>query len=192
MIASLSGILKEKTDKYLIIDVNGIGYQVFVSTDLLAQTLVVGSPIALSIYMAIRENSMELFGFETTDEKHLFELLLSVSGIGPRSALSILSIAPLETIKRAIGSGDTSYLTKVSGIGRKTAEKIVVELRDKLAALGHTDETGSLRGDSDVIEALQALGYTLNDARNAVKEISRAVTGTNERIKEALKALGRK
>ncbi len=191
MIASLKGTIAEKTDKYLIIDVGGIGYQVFVSTDLLGKTKTIGSPIALSIYMAFRENSMELFGFETTDEKYLFELLLSVSGIGPRSALSILSIAPMETIKKAIGSGDTSYLTKVSGIGRKTAEKIVVELRDKLSALGHNDESGSLRGDADVIEALQTLGYSLNDSRNAVKQIDQAIVGTNERIKEALKILGR-
>lgn len=191
MIASLKGTIAEKTDKYLVIDVGGIGYQVFVSTDLLGKTQTIGSPIALSIYMAVRENSMELFGFETTDEKYLFELLLSVSGIGPRSALSILSIAPMETIKKAIGSGDTSYLTKVSGIGRKTAEKIVVELRDKLSALGHNDESGSLRGDADVIEALQTLGYSLNDSRNAVKQVDQAIVGTNERIKEALKILGR-
>lgn len=191
MIARLSGMLAEKTDKYLVIDVNGVGYQVFVSGDVLGRAPNIGSPMTLSIYMAVRENSMELFGFETLDEKYLFELLISVSGIGPRSALSILSIAPMETIKKAIGSGDTSYLTKVSGIGRKTAEKIVVELRDKLAALGHNDESGSLRGESDVIEALQSLGYSLNDARNAVKEIPSGVVDTNARVKEALKILGR-
>lgn len=191
MIARLRGQLVEKTDKYLILDVGGVGYQVFASTDLLSKAPVIGSPMTLAIYMAVRETSMELFGFETVDEKHLFELLLSVSGIGPRSALSILSIAPMETIKKAIGSGDTSYLTKVSGIGKKTAEKIVVELRDKLSALGHNDESGSLRGESDVIEALQSLGYTLHDAREAVKQVPDTVRGTNERIKEALKALGR-
>lgn len=191
MIARLSGILAEKTDKYLVLDVGGVGYEVFASTDLLSRTPTIGSPMTLAIYMAVRENSMELFGFETIDEKHFFELLLSVSGIGPRSALSILSIAPMVTIKKAIGSGDTSYLTKVSGIGRKTAEKIVVELRDKLSALGHNDESGSLRGDADVIEALQSLGYTLNDAREAVKHVPDSVIGTNARIKEALKDLGR-
>ncbi len=97
----------------------------------------------------------------------------------------------MTTIKKAIGSGDTSYLTKVSGIGRKTAEKIVVELRDKLSALGHNDADGSLRGDADVIEALQSLGYSQHEIRNALKEVSPETTGTNEKIKEALKILGK-
>lgn len=191
MIAYISGKIVQKTDKSLIISVSGVGYQVFVSTDVLARSPAIGEAIELSTYLAVRENALDLFGFETIDEKNFFELLLSVSGIGPRSALSILSIAPMTTIKKAIGSGDTSYLTKVSGIGRKTAEKIVVELRDKLSALGHNDESGSLRGESDVLEALQSLGYSLNDSRNAVKQIDVSVVGTNARIKEALKILGR-
>lgn len=191
MIAQIIGKITDKTDKYLVVNCGGVGYQIFASTDVISRAPGIGQEISLWTYMAVRENSMELFGFETMDEKNLFELLLSVSGIGPRSALSILSIAPIETIKKAIGSGDTSYLTKVSGVGRKTAEKIVVELRDKLALLGHKDEAGNLRGESDVIEALQTLGYSLNDSRNAVKQIDSAVVGTNERIKEALKILGR-
>lgn len=191
MIAQIIGKITQKGDKYLVVNTGGVGYLLYVSNDLLAKSPALGSSIELWTYMAVRENAMELFGFETIDEKNFFELLLSVSGIGPRSALSILSIAPMETIKKAIGSGDTSYLTKVSGIGRKTAEKIVVELRDKLASLGHKDETGSLRGESDVLEALQSLGYSLNDARNAVKEIPDTIIGANARIKEALKILGR-
>lgn len=191
MIAYISGKIIQKTDKSLVVNTGGVGYQIFASTDVLARAPAVGETIELSTYMSVRENAMDLFGFETIDEKNFFELLLSVSGIGPRSALSILSIAPMETIKKAIGSGDTSYLTKVSGIGRKTAEKIVVELRDKLASLGHKDESGSLRGESDVLEALQSLGYSLSDARNAAKEVPGDIVGTNARIKEALKILGR-
>ncbi len=191
MIAYISGKIVQKTDKSIIISAGGIGYQVFVSTDVLARSPGVGETMELSTYLAVRENALDLFGFETIDEKNFFELLLSVSGIGPRSALSILSIAPMTTIKKAIGSGDTSYLTKVSGIGRKTAEKIVVELRDKLSALGHKDDTGSLRGESDLLEALQSLGYSLSDARNAAKEVPSDIVGTNARIKEALKILGR-
>lgn len=191
MIAYISGKIIQKTDKSLIVQAGGVGYQIFVSTDVLSRSPALGETTELWTYMAVRENAMDLFGFETIDEKNFFELLLSVSGIGPRSALSILSIAPMTTIKKAIGSGDTSYLTKVSGIGRKTAEKIVVELRDKLSALGHNDESGSLRGESDVLEALQSLGYSLNDARNAAKEIPADIVGTNARIKEALKILGR-
>lgn len=116
--------------------------------------------------------------------------LISVSGIGPKNALSILSLAPLETLKKAIGSGDTTYLTKVSGIGRKTAEKIVVELRDKLASLGHKDESGSLQGDTDVLAALETLGYAGHEIRTALKDIDSTLS-TNEKIKEALKVLGK-
>lgn len=191
MIAEINGKISNKTDKYVVVMTSGVGYQIFVSTDLLARLPAVGEEVRLSTYMSVRENAMELFGFETIDEKNFFELLLTVSGIGPRSALSIMSIAPMETIKKAIGSADTSYLTKVSGIGRKTAEKIVVELKDKLASLGHTDESGALRGETDVLAALQSLGYSLTDAREAVKEIPDSVVGTNARIKEALKILGR-
>lgn len=191
MIAQLTGKITEKTSKFLVVNVGGVGYQVYVSTDTLSRSGVLDSQITLWTYMAVRENAMELFGFETIDEKMFFELLLTVSGIGPRNALSIMAIAPMETIKKAIGSGDTSYLTKVSGVGRKTAEKIVVELKDKLHALGHKDEAGTLRGETDVLAALQSLGYSLNDARDAVKEISDEIVGTNARIKEALKILGR-
>jgi len=191
MIAHIKGEILEKTNKYLVVSPGGIGYQIFVSTDILSAAGNIGDQISLWTYMVVREDVMDLYGFETLDEKHFFEMLISVSGIGPRSALGILSVAPMETIKKAIGSGDTSYLTKVSGIGRKTAEKIVVELKDKLASLGHKDETGSLRGESDTLEALQALGYSLHDARNALKEIPDEIVGTNERIKEALKILGK-
>ncbi len=191
MIAQITGKIAQKTDKYLVVNTGGVGYQIFAPTDVLSRAGNTGDEISLWTYLAVRENAMDLFGFETIDEKNFFELLLSVSGIGPRSALSILSIAPMETIKKAIGSGDTSYLTKVSGIGRKTAEKIVVELRDRLSALGHNDDTGSLRGESDILEALQSLGYSLNDARNAAKEVPADIVGTNARIKEALKRLGR-
>lgn len=191
MIAQIIGKIVHKTEKSIIVNAGGVGYQIFVSTDVLTNSKPVGETTELWTHMAVRETAIELFGFETIDEKKFFELLLSVSGIGPRGALSILSIAPMETIKKAIGSGDTAYLTKVSGIGKKTAEKIVVELRDKLSALGHNDESGSLRDESDVLEALQSLGYSLAQARNAVKQVDITVTETNTRIKEALKILGK-
>ena len=170
MIAYISGKIVQKTDKSIIISAGGIGYQVFVSTDVLARSPGVGETMELSTYLAVRENALDLFGFETIDEKNFFELLLSVSGIGPRSALSILSIAPMETIKKAIGSGDTSYLTKVSGIGRKSAEKIIIELRDKLGTLTESDK-GFSKADHDVIDALVDLDYNLSDIRNIFKEI---------------------
>lgn len=192
MIAHLEGTVLHMTDKFIVIDVAGVGYKVFASSD--ALTLCeIGSPIALWIYTAVRETAFDLYGFATIDEMAFFELLLDVSGIGPKSALSILSVAPADTLKRAIATGDMSYLNKVSGIGKKTAEKIIVELRDKLHA--HKGELGApsaLRDESDIIEALKSLGYNQTDARDALKEVPPTIVGTNARIKEALKVLGRK
>src|SRR3989344_5218567 len=113
-------------------------------------------------------------------------MLLGVSGIGPRSALTILGVATIETLRKAIGTGDVSYLTKISGIGKKTAEKIVIELRDKI---GEEKSGSSLQGELDALEALKSLGYSQNEARDALKKVSSEVN-TNAKIKEALKILG--
>ncbi len=191
MIAHIKGKIIDKSEKFLVLEANGLGYLVFSPTSTILNSPKVGEEISLWTYLAVRETALDLYGFETRDEKSFFELLIGVSGIGPKNALSILSLAPIEILKKAIGSGDTTYMTKVSGIGKKTAEKIVVELRDKLSALGHNDADGSLRGDADVIEALQSLGYSQHEIRNALKEVSPETTGTNEKIKEALKILGK-
>lgn len=190
MIAHIKGKILEKNTKFIVVQANDLGYLVFVSTGTLSSSPSVGGEISLWTYLAVRENALDLYGFETIDEKNFFELLISVSGIGPKNALSILSIAPMETLKKAIATGDMSYMTKVSGIGKKTAEKIVVELRDKLASLGHRDENGSLRGEADVIMALMSLGYSQNESRSATKEIDPSLS-TNEKIKIALKFLGK-
>ena len=190
MIASIKGNITYKTDKFVIVDVNGVGYKIHVTTDALV-SLKEGDKTSFWTYTAVRENSLDLYGFNTIEEMSFFELLLNVSGIGPKSALSTLTVAPLEILRRAIAIGDTSYLNKVSGIGKKTAEKIIVELRDKLKE--YKDEegaTGSLRDESDLLEALKSLGYNQNEARDALKKIPSSVEGTNARIKEALKILG--
>jgi Holliday junction DNA helicase RuvA len=122
-----------------------------------------------------------------------FLLFLDVSGIGPRSALSILAIAPIDTLKRAIATGDTGYLNKVSGIGKKTAEKIIIELRDKLQDYKNDSDTPqTLRDESDILEALKSLGYSQNEARDALKQVPQTTLGTNARIKEALQILGKR
>ncbi len=193
MISRISGTIALATDKYIVVDVGGVGYQVFVSTNLLADIHRKNEEkVTLWTHLAVRENSMELFGFADIEELHFFEMLIDISGIGPRSGLTIISVAPIETLKRAIGSGDTSYLTKISGIGKKTAEKIVIELRDKLSALGHKSENGEHKGELDALEALKSLGYSQNEARDALKEIPSDVMSTSARVKEALKILGQK
>lgn len=190
MIAHIRGKIIEKNAKFLVLEANNVGYLVFASTSTLSNSPNIGSELSLWTYLAVRENALDLYGFETIDEKNFFELLIGISGIGPKNALSILSIAPMETLKKAIATGDMSYMTKVSGIGKKTAEKIIVELRDKLASLGHKDEDGALSGEADVMMALMSLGYSQNESRNAIKEIDQSLS-TNDKIKQALKILGR-
>ncbi len=192
MIAYLEGTIQTANEKYLVINVAGVGYKVFATADALA-SMHVGDTASLSIYTAVRENSIDLYGFADSEEMSFFELLLDVSGIGPKSALSIIALASIDTLKRAIATGDTGYLNKVSGIGKKTAEKIVIELRDKLHA--HKGEAGSpsaLRGESDIVEALKSLGYSQSEARDVLREIPAEIEGTNARIKEALRILGSK
>ncbi len=189
MIYRLTGTLSLLDDRSILVDVSGVGYRLFVSTDIIARLMHKGGEtISLWTYMAVRENSMELFGFLEKETLEFFELLISIPGIGPRSGLSIIGIVSPDTLKRAIQSGDTSYLTKVSGIGKKTAEKIVLELRDKLGA--QERETGDLRSEAEALEALKAIGYSAQEAREALKQVPAEIEGTNARIKEALKVLG--
>lgn len=190
MIGTLKGSPVLSAEKYLIVDVAGVGYKVFGTPEMLRASKDMDE-VLLFTYLVVREDTLDLYGFETILEKDFFELLLSVSGIGPRSALSILSVAPVDTLQQAIGSGDTTYLTKVSGIGKKIAEKVVIELRDKLSLFANEATNLGLRAESDVIEALKALGYSQNEAREALQRVSSEITDINTKIKEALKILGK-
>lgn len=192
MIGKITGTVLLITDKYALLDAGGVGYKAAATADTLA-SLSLGEVGSLWTYLAVREDALDLYGFATLEEHDFFIMLISVSGIGPKGALGILAVASTDTLKRAIGTGDTAYLTKVSGIGKKTAEKIVLELRDKLHAHAETKEShGTLRAESDVVLALQSLGYSQNEARDALKEVPANIEGTNAKIKEALKILGGK
>lgn len=191
MIAYIEGKIIYSLDKFIIINTGGVGYKVHITPDT-SLLCVEGKNISLFIYTAVRENSLDLFGFITMEELSFFELLLDVSGIGPRSALGIIALAPIDTIKRAIATGDMGYLNKVSGIGKKTAEKIIVELRDKLQNYKDDDGTpSSLREESDILDALKSLGYSQNEARTALKQVPSSTLGTNSRIKEALRIMSK-
>jgi len=192
MIGSIKGKIILKTDKFLIVETGGVGYKISVSPDTLSKSFKVNNEIFLWIHTHIREDALDLYGFLDIKELEFFEMLLSVSGLGPKSALGIIGLASIETLKNAIASGDTSYLTKISGIGKKTAEKIVIELRDKLTKLGHKTEKESFRGELDALEALKSLGYSQSEAREALKEVSPKTTETSAKVKEALKILGGK
>ena len=192
MIGSIRGKITLRTDKFLIVETGGVGYKVSVSPDVLSKASKIGDEIFLFIHTHMREDALDLYGFLNLEDLNFFEMLLNVSGIGPRSALAILGVATIETLRRAIGTGDTSYLTKISGIGRKTAEKIVIELRDKIANENISEKGGtSFRDELDALEALRSLGYSQNEARDALKKVA-ADTNTNGKIREALKILGGK
>jgi len=175
-----------KNDKFIITEKGGIGYRIYPVASIL-NNYKLEDEVSLWIYTAVRENSIDSYGLESSEEMEFFELLLNVSGIGPKSALGILNLASLETLQQAIANGDVGYLNKVSGIGKKTAEKIILELRDKLA--DYQKDGGFLSEENDIIEALKALGYSQNETREAVRKIPENIKGANSRIKEALKIL---
>ncbi|MCK9379395.1 MAG: Holliday junction branch migration protein RuvA [Candidatus Moranbacteria bacterium] len=193
MIIRLEGKILMKGERFVALDVNGVSYRVFCGPQTIKSAPKKDVQFSLWTHLHVREDAMEIYGFLEYAELEFFEMLIGISGIGPKGALGVLAVAPLDNIKRAISSGETNYLTKVSGIGRKTAEKIVLELRDKLGGLGGGEAGGMmLKEDQDVLGALQSLGYSLSEAREAMKQIPDGTEGTNSRIKEALKNLGGK
>ncbi|OIO32857.1 MAG: Holliday junction branch migration protein RuvA [Candidatus Yonathbacteria bacterium CG17_big_fil_post_rev_8_21_14_2_50_46_19] len=191
MIARISGNIVLKGERFLVIDCSGVGYKVYVSPETL-RIAAQKREVSLWTYLAVRDDALNLYGFLHLAELELFEMLIGIPGIGPKSALGIMGVAPAETLKTAIAAGDTSYLTKVSGIGKKNAEKIVLELREKLGAIESEHATNNLRQESDVIEALKTLGYPTTEARDAAQKIPKDITNMSEKVKAALKLLGQK
>ncbi len=190
MIGRLVGSVVEYQDGFVILDVNGVGYLMRVTTDTMQKLKTAKKEVALLTHLVVRENTLDLYGFLEREELTFFELLLSVSGIGPKSAIAILSIADTGTLFSAIAEGNSAYLTKVAGIGKKMAGKIVLELRDKIGA---PTETISAAGqhDADVLEALKSLGYQTGESREALKQVPRETEGAGGRLKAALKILGK-
>ena len=190
MIGYIEGDVKALRTGNAIVQVGGIGYKVSSTKEVLSR-LSPGSHVALWTRLAIREDSHDLYGFATEEELRLFELLLTVSGIGPKSALAVLDTVSVETLRSAVSQGRAEYLTKVSGIGKKTAEKIVLELREKVGASTQgLDE--AMKGDIEALEALRALGYSTNEARDTLRKVPSQYANSNDRLREALKLLGRR
>ncbi|OGG57928.1 Holliday junction DNA helicase RuvA [Candidatus Kaiserbacteria bacterium RIFCSPHIGHO2_01_FULL_55_17] len=189
MIGRIEGIVSAKRPGFTILSAGGVGYKVAVTREALA-AFVVGQNASLWTHLVVREDALDLYGFKSEDELHFFELLLTVSGVGPKSALAILDIAPVETLRSAIAQGNAQYLTKVSGVGRKTADKIVFELREKVGA--NADGSAALQGDEDALEAMRSLGYPLREARDALRKVPHEITNGSDRLREALKILGAK
>ena len=190
MIAHLSGTILSSQPGFVVLDVAGVGYQVFV-TERARMSLKPRDEFSLHIHTAVREDALDLFGFVEQEELTLFEMLIGISGIGPRSALGIVGLESTETLVSAIAAGDVAYLTKVSGVGKKSAEKIVLELQDKVAALPRSKHAKIHQDEEDVLEALKALGYRADEARDALRKVPEDVVDQGTRIREALRLLAR-
>ncbi|HEY4520031.1 MAG TPA: Holliday junction branch migration protein RuvA [Candidatus Paceibacterota bacterium] len=188
MIGHLKGTIEALRSGYALLEASGVGYKIATTKDTLKH-LKQGTLASLWTYLAVRENALDLYGFRTEEELRFFELLLTVPGIGPKSALAVLDIASIETLQSAIASGNAQYLTKVSGIGKKTSEKIVLELKDKVG-VGNEKVKGAMKGDEEALEALQALGYSAGESRDALRKVPPAVAGSSARLREALRVLG--
>lgn len=187
MIAFINGKVIKKSERFMIVETGGLGYKIF-ATDMALLQNDLGKTSSFWTYHVIREDASNLFGFTTERELVLFELLISVSGIGPKTALGVLNVTTPDSLTQAIASGETTHLIKVSGIGKKIAEKIVLELRDKLKK--HKESGDNLKEEVDVLEALKSLGYSHKDIREALEEIPKNTSSTSEKIKHALKFLG--
>lgn len=191
MISSLRGVVQRSGPGEVVLEVGGVGYQLMVPASVLEQLPDVGQMVFLHTRMVVREDSISLYGFESQEQRHLFDLLLQVSGIGPRLAMAILSHLSPELLRASVSSDQPEPLTRVPGIGRKTAERIVFHLREKLER--PEGPAPSLSGlDTDVLQALTALGYGLGEAQAAVQSIPPdAPQDLEERVRLALRHFAR-
>lgn len=191
MISFLRGKVIFKGESFLIIETQGgTAYKVFIGKEAAAnfESRDKNKEIEIWTHLYQREDTIELYGFQNYAELEFFETLIKVPGIGPKSGMAVFEVASVDVLKNAIASGQTQYLTRVSGIGRKTAEKIVLELRDKFGA--KAGAVFQFKEDEEVFEALKSLGYSPRDIRETLSKIPKEKTGVQNRLKEALKILG--
>lgn len=190
MIAHVAGVVAEKFNSSIIVDVHGVGYEVAVALGDYERALL-NEPVKFYTYHHIREQSQELFGFASLAAKKLFEMLITVQGVGPKAALAILSLGESEMVRNAIASGDVAFVTKASGVGKRIAERVIVDLTDKVGLAIRTDVntlgvSQQISHTDDALEALMALGYSLNDATRALEGVSTDLS-TADRVTQALK-----
>lgn len=177
MIRQIRGIVVSTSLSGIVVEVAGFGVEVRTAALMPAA---VGSEITLATHLAVKQDGMDLYGFADPADRDFFELMLSVSGVGPKTALAVLRKGSREAIAGAISTRDLNYLTKVVGLGKKSAEKMLVELSEKVVSSGHSD------ADTEVFDTLVALGYTEREARHAVQHIPTTITGKDARLKAAL------
>ena len=190
MIAHVFGKVAEKFNDSLVVDVHGVGYEVSVATNDF-DAVILDQEVKFYTYHHVREQAEELFGFSSLAAKKLFEMLITVQGVGPKAALAILSLGDAEQVRNAIANADSGFVQKATGVGKKTAERVVVDLSDKVGLPTHYGQTETLlqtelNTSDEALEALMALGYTLADATKALENVDINLP-TAQRVTEALK-----
>jgi Holliday junction DNA helicase RuvA len=190
MIATLQGTVTDKGENYLIVETGGVGFKVHMPAPLVARWGTPGKHVQIFTHLHMRENEVSLYGFETRNELSFFESLLGVSGIGPKVALGTLSAGHVDALRSAIAAGDSDYLTQLPGIGKKTAQRIILDLRGKLEEEELAPVPAVSRVDEDVIAALISMGYNDTEARATVASLPEEEMAVEDRLLLALRHLG--
>jgi Holliday junction DNA helicase RuvA len=192
MIYSIEGTLALKDDHFAVVNTGGLGLKLFASRLTIEGLPAIGAAVKFFTHLHVREDALDLFGFTSERELAFFEMLISVSGVGPRSALAILDTGPLEELAAAIKENRPDLLTRAPGIGRKTAERVIVELKTKVQAAKSEATVAKMETDSDLLEALASLGYRRDEARAALAKVDKEIEGTEARLRAALAVLSNK
>lgn len=192
MISYLEGKIIEKNEKFFVVNAGGVGYRVFSHEGILEKMPSVGQNVGIWTHLYVREDALDLYGFTDKEELEFFETLISISGIGPKSALGILEVAPVTNLKQAIVSEDETFFTKVSGVGKKTAQRLILELKNKLSKTMTPIKGSDSAEMGEAMDALVSLGYKERDARKVLQEIPKDIKGVEAKVKSALKFLSRK
>ena len=191
MIYSISGKIAGKSDRFAVVETAGLGLKISTSQRAIKALPAVGLDTKLFCHLHVREDALDLYGFITPEELNFFELLISVSGVGPKSALAILDIDELKNLSAAIKENRPDLLTRASGIGRKTAERIVLELRGKVGGEHSGLVVQKMESDVDLVETLSSLGYSKQQAKDVLARVDEKIIGIEDRLKAALKILSR-
>lgn len=196
MIYFLEGKVASKGEKFFIIETGGMGFKVVTHAEIINKIPEIGQNVKIYTHLYVHEDArrymVELYGFLSPEELRFFELLIGISGIGPRSALGVLSRAPVKTLKQAIVSEDETFFTKVSGIGQKTAQKLILELKSKLKGEVAPEKGSDSEQMGEALEALVSLGYSQRDVRRVLHELPKDLKTVEAKVKAALKLLGKK
>ncbi len=193
MINLLQGLVERQTEKFIVINVAGVGYKVFCPRQMLDRVAKIGQEVKIWTHLCPKENVWELYGFLSYNDLEFFELLITISGIGPKTALNILSVVSVDDLEEAIVLGNENVLARASGISKKTAQKIILELKSKVKKIAKSpSEHSRVVDDIEAIDALVSLGYRLAEGRRALDAVPDNIAGLENRVKEALKRLSKK